>query len=209
QITWEVANLGPGIAEGSWVDRVYVSNDGQVGNDTLLESFTHTGNVAEGEHYTRTETVTVPELSDGAYWVIVLTDATNTVYENQNEGNNATISQQTIAIVHPDLQVTELNVPVDTTSGATLAVSWTVMNTGSGVTNVTSWKDGIYISQNQVLDASDTLLGEFARTSQLASSTAYQADLTVTIPNGISGAYYVLVVADHLNEVKETGAEGN
>src|SRR5205823_5851540 len=122
QATWDVTNLGPGLAAGSWVDRVYFSTDDQVGNDTLLGSFTHTGDLAGSEHYSRTETVTVPERPDGAYRVIVITDADNAVYEYQSEGNNATVSQQSVAIVHPDLQVTALDVPADSVSGTPILV---------------------------------------------------------------------------------------
>src|SRR5439155_7747402 len=93
-VTWDVANFGPGLAAGSWVDRVYLSADDQVGNDTLLGSFTHTGDLAGGERYSRTETVTIPERPDGAYRVVVVTDLDNAIYEHTDDGNNATGPEQ-------------------------------------------------------------------------------------------------------------------
>src|SRR5262249_2141433 len=167
QVSWDVSNLGAGLAAGSWVDRVYLSADDQVGNDTLLGSFTHTGDLAGSEHYSRTETVTIPQRPDGAYRVVVITDADNAVYEDPKEGNNATVSQQSVAVVHPDLQVTALDVPANSISGAPILVRWTVANTGSGVTNAASWTDGIYVSQDATLDGSDSLLSDVARAGTL------------------------------------------
>ena len=62
-LSWQVANQGIGAAEGSWTDRVYLSDDATAGGDQLLGTFTHTGSLAVGESYTRTEDFTLPELS--------------------------------------------------------------------------------------------------------------------------------------------------
>src|SRR5262249_26086573 len=66
-----------------------------------------------------------------------------------------------------------------------------------------------YVSQDATLDGSDSLLSDVARTGTLDAGGSYQAQQTVTLPNGLSGTYYILVVVDRQNQVRETGAESN
>ena len=62
----------------------------------------------------------------------------------------------------PDLQVTSVLNPQEAFSGQEIAVSWTVQNSGGGVTEETSWYDDIYLSQDADLDVSNaTRLGRY------------------------------------------------
>ena len=209
QAGWEVTNAGVGHAEGQWIDRVYFSADDQLGGDTLLGTFTHSAGLADGGSYTRTENFTLPETADGNYHLIVVTDAANAVYEHQNEDNNTTASEDAVAIVHPDLTVTAVIVPSGTVSGTDITVHWTAQNIGTGTTNVAAWTDTIYLSTDNSLSGSDTLLGELARNAALDASESYSAQQQFTLPNGISGTYYILIQTDRLNQVRETGSEAN
>jgi hypothetical protein len=85
-------------------------------------------------------------------------------------------------------------------------VQWTVKNTGTGATDSPRWSDAVYLSTDQTLDGSDTLLGSSPNPSYLAVGDSYSNNLTVTLPRGISGNYYFIVVTDSAN-VDETGHE--
>ena len=207
-VTWQVANLGTGGANGNWTDRIYLSDDLAAGNDQLLGTFARSGSLAAGESYTRTESLALPELLDGDHYVVVVTDSENAIYEHLDEDNNILVSQSGVSIVHPDLQVITLSAPVAALSGDSISVDWTVGNAGTGETTAT-WNDSVYLSGDGTLDASDTLLGEFEHTAGLGVGATYSRQGSVTLPNGISGTYYLLVSADDNAQVAETGSEGN
>ena len=131
-VSWQITNRGVGSADGNWLDRIYLSNDATVGGDQLLGSLAHTGGLASGNSYTGSITAQLPELADGAYYIVVVTDAAAEVFEHQNENNNASFSTDPFSVVHPDLRVTSLSVPTQSSSGNTMLVQWTIGNTGTG-----------------------------------------------------------------------------
>ena len=59
-VTWTVQNVGTSDAPGTWVDRVYLSDDSTAGGDIQIGSFSQAGPLACGDSYTRTESRTVP-----------------------------------------------------------------------------------------------------------------------------------------------------
>ena len=89
-VSWTVSNNGFGAtAVSSWTDAVYLSADTTLetsgsGADTLLGTFTHTGNLAPVQSYTDTESVRLPYGISGPYYVFVLTDSGNNVFEGSN-----------------------------------------------------------------------------------------------------------------------------
>ena len=54
-----------------------------------------------------------------------------------------------------------------------------------------------------------TVLGTFANVRWLARDSSYTRQATVTLPNGISGPYYVHVETDWKNQVFEYTSESN
>jgi hypothetical protein len=107
-VTYRVMNVGsaPAVSSnatqdspGTWTDRVFLSGDPYVGNDTLLGSYTFTGsvsNVPPLDFYDRTVTVRAP-LKVGEYWIVVTTDLDNLVAEGV-ESNNTLVSSATIHV---------------------------------------------------------------------------------------------------------------
>ena len=205
---WEVVNDGPSRAEGSWVDRVYLSMDATWdGADTLLASFPHEGGLDAGGSYGAARSLTIPERADGDYHLIVWTDAGTVVYEHDREANNRIASPSAVAVVHPDLRVTGLTAPAETSSGDGIQVEWTVTNMGTGQTNGSTWRDAVYLSVNDVWDSADRLLAEWVRTEGLSVQGIYTAQRTVTVPDGVSGSLYLIVRTD-ISNAGRTGWAG-
>lgn len=98
-VTYRVENRGTTDANGSWVDRVYLSTDNQVGDDRLLGEYQFSGTQPQGLSYERTVPVTLPE-TPGEYWLVVATDEDGQVNEGDGVGdrNNTTISATPISI---------------------------------------------------------------------------------------------------------------
>jgi large repetitive protein len=91
-ISWTVTNEGTGRGlTGSWIDQVVVSRNETLGDgdDIVLASFTRNGFLEVGDSYTRTEQLVLPPGFTGRYHLFVRTDATNVLFENGLEANNA------------------------------------------------------------------------------------------------------------------------
>ena len=99
-VSWEVENGGTGEAPASWYDVLYLSADEVVGaGDIALAQLAWSQPVAAGGNYTLAQTVTVPNVPAGNYYLIVVVDVYNYVYEAE-EGNNQ--FRKRIAITGPE-----------------------------------------------------------------------------------------------------------
>jgi CARDB len=95
-VTYRLANTGLSPTVGGFLTRVYLSRDSVVGDDVLVAQFRNTEAVAVGEQLVRTEAINLP-VATGDYWVVVETDAEQTLAEVL-EDNNVRISNQPIAV---------------------------------------------------------------------------------------------------------------
>ena len=108
----------------------------------------------------------------------------------------------------PDLLLTQIGAsPSSVRAGSNLVLSATVANQGAGP--AASSAVGYYLSSNQLLDASDRLLGTSAGQG-LGANLDDTRQLAATVPANVpAGAYYVLFVADPLGVVSETNETNN
>ncbi|MFH0779118.1 MAG: CARDB domain-containing protein, partial [Candidatus Eisenbacteria bacterium] len=212
-VEWTVLNQGGDGAAGPWVDRVYLSLDSLIGNDVeLTPPFYYNYTLASQATYTHSHPVVFPHDIQGDYWLVVLTDAQDSVEEYVEDDNNAAIAALSFPIhltPFPDLRVDSVVVPPIVDAGSGLPFSWTVSNHGSAPTSAPVWYDEIYLSTNSVLDGGDVFLGKFANLTYLNVGTGYVQNKSVTLPANISGTYYVIVKTDAQGHVYEHNNEGN
>ena len=215
-VSWTVKNQGTGAGPTDrWFDRIVLSTNGTYGDgdDRLVGDFEHVGGLAPGTSYSRSEHVTLPANLKGQFTLFVVTDATGLVYEYTFETNNVTVAPNLVTVaprLFPDLVVSDVSAPAAGSSGQPLGLSWTVMNQGGGGTDVSVWQDRVILSADTVLgNADDRDLGLFTRNGTLASGRSYTRSAQVVLPDGLSGDYYLFVVADALNNVDEFLNEGN
>ena len=128
-MTWQVLNDGLAPASGSWVDRIYISQDAQPGDDTLLSSATFNGSLAIGQTYTRTQSVLLPS-SPGNFYILLVTDADGTVTEG-SERNNVTVSALPLTIVPAYRAAVQTDVQV-AANGTPIPIRGHVYNTADG-----------------------------------------------------------------------------
>ncbi|HYT60145.1 MAG TPA: CARDB domain-containing protein, partial [Haliangiales bacterium] len=126
---WTVANKGLAPVTGSWVDRVYVSADDQVGGDTFLGTVSFSGSLAVGEIYSRAQQFLLPS-APGKYWIIVVTDADGAVPEG-SERNNAGVSIAPID-VQPSYRATVQTDITNAPAGTSIPLHGHVFNTADG-----------------------------------------------------------------------------
>ncbi|WP_165235209.1 Ig-like domain-containing protein, partial [Aquisphaera insulae] len=98
-VRYRVTNDGLVAADGTiqpWVDRIYLSPDPYIGDDTLLGSYTFSGKVDANGYYERIVPVRAP-LRAGTYWIIATTDL-NQVTGSISTTNNTRISASPVTI---------------------------------------------------------------------------------------------------------------
>ena len=109
EVSWTVANQGAGQAQPDWYDRLYFSTDDVWDNqDTQLNSFQWNYAVAAGASYTQTETVRLPEVPAGNYYLILRADYNDSLYESDEANNDQAVA---ISLTTSDLTPTALAVP--------------------------------------------------------------------------------------------------
>lgn len=217
-VSWTLTNHGSGVATGPWNDRVFLSDDPEPGNDQTLATFQFASSIPPGESVERTQMVTIPKsISEQAeYHLVVVTDFNNHVREGHawevGEQNNTTVAADPILVrISPgaDLVVSAVDAPSSAFSGQETIVSWTITNIGNGGTDVTSWRDSVYLSLDDTLDGTDIYLGMVANVSFLPPGESYTSQMAVRLPNGISGNRHFIVRTDHYNHVTELDTTNN
>ncbi len=213
-LSWTVANqgMGPTIA-GAWTDAVYMSSEAALDSSaTELGTFNHRGALAAGESYTDSETVTIPAGINGQFYFLVKTDAGGAVFENGELANNVGASTvRTVSLTPPpDLDVASVTAPDSATPGHALAFAYQVSNIGANYTPNSSWLDFFYLSPTATYDSSTAIsLGEQVHNGGLAAGANYNDSVSVTLPAGISGSFFILVDTDSANQVLETSKANN
>ena len=101
--------------------------------------------VAAGASYPGTATVTLPNVADGSYRFVVVSDATQQVYEHAREANN-TDASTAFAVGAPEPRGDRgRRCRRRRTSGGPIGIQWRVTNIGSSDV-VGTWIDRVYLS---------------------------------------------------------------
>jgi len=111
----------------------------------------------------------------------------------------------------PDLVVKKVKTPKSVFSGQSIDISWEVENIGKGNTEVKeSWNEAVYLSPDSILEIHvDKYLGGIPNLTALNSGQSYSKTSTFKLPKGITGEYYVFVVADKFGAVRESNEVNN
>jgi subtilase family serine protease len=213
-VSWTVANQGTGATtQTKWTDRVYLSSTQTFDSATalLIGLFDHTGALNNGENYTRTENLAIPNAAQGSYFVTVLTDTGNEVEECANNTNNIGVGAQSLVINNslPDLVVQSASSQANPVGGQTISVEWAIANQGVVAINNPSWGDAVYFSSDGVLGSDDVRLVTAAASGPLAIGATYNRQVQVTLPVVAPGNYFLIIQADYLGNVFEGQREDN
>ncbi|HVS71535.1 MAG TPA: CARDB domain-containing protein [Phycisphaerae bacterium] len=212
-VSWTVTNDGTGpTVAGDWVDAVYLSADGQIdSNSILLGEFGHDGVFAAGASYTQNEQVTLPAGISGDYSLLVQTDARGQVFEDGFTDNNINSGPVTVHLTPPpDLVTSNVSAPANAQASHPINLSWTVTNAGSSATSVGNWTDTVYLSPTATFDANTAIkVGDVLHSGGLGTGASYTVNTSLTLPDGVSGAYYVIVSSDRADQVFELDNANN
>ena len=213
-VSWSVKNDSSfAIPAIQWTDTVWLSEDSTIdGTDILLGQVTHYGGLNASASYTgRVEWPIGIDIS-GTYKVIVQTDSDKDIPEGSGEANNNLVSANTVSISlapSPDLKAGNLNVPTTAISGRMINVGWTIDNIGDA--NATGqWTDSLYLSLDQIFDPlTDIPLGFVDQNRTLLPGQSYEGNTLASLPIGLGGDYFVIVITDSTDRVFERRRERN
>jgi hypothetical protein len=215
-VNWRVENRGTGNMppqSGSWSDRIYLSEDTTLNPaiDRLVATRQRSGPLAQNEGYNvNGYSINLPVNIIGSWYVFVLTDAGNQIYEFSGENNNSHYDNQQpgspvlIRATPPDLIIPQqLSAPSSAEAGIQIPISFLVQNQGA-FEAAPIWYDKVYLSPDNIFSpASDTSLGTILRAGPLGAGLDYTVNTTVTLPTCISGNYYLFGIADSGNQIFE------
>ncbi|MCK4658085.1 MAG: hypothetical protein KAV82_01060 [Phycisphaerae bacterium] len=207
-----VENGGSAPAIPYWIDAIYLSTDPAFGNDILLGTEAHTGQVPPGAGYTVPMTVTIPADLSGDYYFIFETDRDDRVIEIGDPQNNIYVSTTPTTISQPDrpdLIVSDIVTPAPGLSGQPMLVQWTVSNVGDASADG-FWLDRVVVSLDREFGEDDLVLADFENLTPLGTNGSYTRQVTLEYPS-VPGDYYVLIITDVANSVHEglSGDENN
>ncbi len=202
-VNYSVKNTGTrALHNKTWSDKIYLSNlpVWSPATVTWLRTLYRSDELVSNAVYSDNSSVNLPSnLQTGHYYLYVFTDADSAIFENTGENNNVLRSAPVIINAMPpvDLVVTSVVSPDSANSNQPVMVEWTVINTANTQT-LFSWDDAIYLSADSTFNpGSDILLGKRLHYGAILPGNSYSGSLTVGIPNGMNGDYYLLAVADY------------
>src|SRR5262249_29884967 len=159
----------------------------------LLGERTFGGPLGVGEAAGAALSVLIPPDVVGARQLLLVSDATNQVRELDGEANNTVARALSVQMApYADLAVSGVTAPgLLIGDPATLTVSWTVTNTGTGRGLTPDWTDVVYASTDTVLSSDDIKLGTFPHTGGLDQGAAYTQSKDILLPPAFTGRYHI------------------
>lgn len=218
-INYTIRNIGTEDAGGR-KDRIYFSRDTTLNTsqDRLVFTSDNIYGPAAGQLQTNIsrnrvgtnnppqyQLARVPSDMEGLWYVFVIADYSNDVYEFTGENNNTNYdsvepgSPINVLVTPPDLVVPNApTAPSTTASGTSFPVNFTVKN--QGAFNAAPFLyHAVYLSTDQTFNsASDTLIGAFRDPDFFGPGAEHPMSINVGLPNCLAdGTYYLFAVADY------------
>ena len=122
--------------------------------------------------------------------------------------NPTTLVAQSI-VNAADLAVNNIFVPASGNPGANIQIGFEVKNLSTTATVVTDWIDSVYLSLDNLLDASDILVERVNHTGTLNGGATYVAQTNTALPGINPNNYKVIVVTDSRQFVPDTNRPNN
>ncbi len=200
-LNYSISNQGTGDLNGKTITtQFYISryNVFSKSTATLIGDDSRLMRMAVGLQNDYSASVRVPTtLTSGSYYVYAVVDATDVVYEYVYENNNTTRSQQTQISIYPlDMAVTSVNGVNVLDWGGTYTVSMTVANLSQVPSLASYWDNRLFLSQDEVLQATDLQIGNVLRREELQKDSSYTVNFSFKMPYGYTSPAYLIALTD-------------
>ncbi len=148
--------------------------------------------------------LTLPTIPVGLYYPIIVLDPANVVVE-LNDINNTFVSSTRFP-TGPDFTVSSVTVPNLIQTDGTVQITTVLGSSAVPFTGAVEYR--LFVSQDGVLDMSDTAIGTYSAT--FAGQASISDAQTVTFPTMLpAGAYRIIAVVDPNSAIPETNEMNN
>ncbi|MGB0333158.1 MAG: CARDB domain-containing protein, partial [Planctomycetota bacterium] len=215
QVVTRVANTGDASC-GAFRIGIYLSTDETVtSSDTLLGDRLVPFGLGAGFSTVASAPVSILQgIPEGEYTIGALADWQGVVAESDETDN--TLNAAGVFRVQvppppaPDLRASDVDV-IDVspfTAGEVISVAHTVTN--SGALDASSFRVGIYLSEDEIIDPAEDTLLETRVLSSLAIGESSAANTAVQLPSGVAlTAWRIGVLVDDLEALAESDESNN
>ena len=211
-LTWTVQNNGTAPVEVPFTEQFKLTNNADGTGGFSLGQFTQMDTLLVGESYTESMEYDLPINASGNYFLVMLTEATNQIFETDaGEENNTesvfiTVNPQTPS----DLIVSDVSVNAGTSVfvDENLSFEYTVKNIGANPAEGVR-KDIIYLSSDSLFNANDPILATLNNNETILPFQEITKTVDATIPGITPGDYFIIVNTDGFNNILETEEENN
>ncbi|KQP49886.1 CARDB domain-containing protein [Pseudorhodoferax sp. Leaf274] len=211
-VSWEIRNAGAGAAAAPWTDHLYLSSNGSLSGAIYLTSFTHQSPLAGNATTQANAQFWMPDVADGNWRVLVVTDAANQVYESgaaDAESANTGQAAAATAVTHPDVRATDITVAAGAAAGRASTIAWTARNDGSAAAPP-DWLERVFLSSDDLLDGNDILLATATVGSAIDANGVLQRSVQAQLPASLAaGSWRIIVQSDAGNALRELAGENN
>jgi subtilase family serine protease len=203
-VTDTTRNTGSG-SSGASATAFYLSSNLMLdAADIRLQPSRPVPGLATNEFSTATTNVLLPpEVTPGAWYILANADDQHAVPETI-ESNNVRFAGLQIG---PDLSFLSVASPASAVSGASITVTDTVRNIGAATAGPSAVR--YYLSTNFTFDAADIPLNAERPVGSIAPNASNTGSASVPLPSGMTGTFYLIVVADGGGAVPESSELNN
>ncbi len=203
-VAFQIKNQGTQAAFTSWQDRVYISFDSiwMPAFATELTTITQTSPFqADQTRDFNPGLLLNSGTAENVYYIYIVNDINSNVYEGvAGELNNIIRSAPVYVKPAPAIDLRMDTVHTEASmfaSGQSYSFHWTVINDASIPIQTTIWADQVFLSTDPILSANDIFVEQIASSgSTLLPGGSRSKSKSIRLPNGVSGDYYILFVAD-------------
>ncbi len=214
-ISYKVQNRGDEVISGRWTDYLFISKEPEwdVNKAIHLKDFPQVRDMLKMEEYGSNHTMKCPStLPAGTYYLYLLADFNDELYEKDNETDNIRRSAAFEVAAYPpvDLRMQSVNSPEPELNDTKITVEWIVRNAGSNHPVSEYWVDGVYLSRDEQLGADDILIGGAEHNEPMEPGGAYTRKQSFILPRRLpAGIYNIIAVADHINTQQDNNLANN
>jgi hypothetical protein len=225
-VSWTVQNQGANPPKrDSWTDEIFLSEYSEFNKSNAISllrkgyvtpSFSFDGHfqkdsLKQGESYTVSEEVTIPERLQGDYYFFVLTDTDERIFEYQSRSNNLKISNQPVSIQYSDradLVPITISFPDTIYRDEAFPLSWKVINQGE--VKAAGFSDQLLWSAQPVWTSGQMRsMGNSFQRDSLAPGQAFEKSKFVQLPLYVPDSIWFYVNTDYFDNVFETDETNN
>ena len=211
-LSFVVSNIGQAGARFGWQDRVYLSFDNSISaDDRLLTTLDHVDTLRVDKSYQTTCPLRIPARVRGQMHLIVRTGTGSGLLERAlDDSNSASVPIDIAVPPRPDLVAKTITLPKRVEVGKAFEVGLTVANQGPVSTGSDVWRDTLYASRDDRVDADDTVLATIRQTQPLEGGVSCQfSPPPVSIPERYAGGGYLILHTDADDAIEEYPEEKN